>query len=126
MDERSIVTASDLDAAIRAQQTRRWDDLWAEAQQTGLSKRDWVVLAFAGTLVALALSVLVVDPEARSRFLEGLPLFAMLFNIGLLLLGVYVNHTSRKVKALRKLLHGVLSETAMVTSGSGFDVGGAR
>ncbi len=120
MDERSIVTPSDLDAAIRAQQSRRWDALWAEAQRASLSRRDWVVLVFAGVMVELILSVMVVDPPARARFLDALPQFSMFFTIGLAFLVVYVNLTSRQVRALRRLLHGVLTETAKLPSSATF------
>lgn len=116
MDERSIVTPSDLDAAIRAQQSRRWDALWAESHHTGLSKRDWVVLAFAGLMVALNLNVLMIDPDARNQILDALPQCLLFFHAAMLVFCVYVSHTSRQVKALRKLLHGVLAETALLPS----------
>ena len=112
MDERSIVTPSDLDAAIRAQESRRWDMLWAEAQETGLNRQHWIALAFAGLMALLYAGSIVVDPSARNRFLDALPQLGLLSTVGMAVLGVYVNHTSRQVRALRKLLHGVLAETA--------------
>ena len=121
MDERSIVTPSDLDAAIRAQQSRRWDALWMEAQQTGLATREWIGIALLGLAVLLVLAGIVVDPSARTHFMDVLPQCSLFLAWGVVIVGVYVRHTSRQLNALRKLLHGVLTETANLPPGIAFE-----
>lgn len=111
MDERSIVTPSDLDAAIRSQQNRRWDALWADAQRVRLRGSDWVGLIFAGLMGMLIVTGTVIDADGRDKFRNALPLLCTLFTIGMVVLSVYVNHMSRQIRALRELLHGVLKET---------------
>jgi hypothetical protein len=111
MDETSIVTPRDLDAAIRTHRTRQWDVLWADARRPRLG-REWVLLIAAGSLVALQVAVLITVPSARSRFMESLSTAGLLLSLAFLLFGVYVSSKTRQVNALRKLLHGVLAESA--------------
>jgi len=118
MNESAIVTPRDLDAAIRAHQSRRWDELWADARRPRFGRDGWTFLVLAVFIVLLQGAILIGHEPSRARFMESLAGMGLLLQLPLVLFAFYVRRKTRQVNALRALLHGVLTESVPFSAGA--------
>ena len=112
MNESAIVTPADLDAAIRAHQSRQWDALWADARSPRFGHEGWLFLILTAFIVLLQGAMLIGYEPARARFMESFTGMGLLLMLPFVLFAFYARRKARQVNALRALLHGVLTESA--------------